>query len=130
MCSRRNTRERVVVERGEIDAVDRDRAGIGPLEPGDEVEQRRLADARLADDRDELAARDVERQAAEDRPRRRTRERLGYVPEFHHARIPPDLPTGSSLSRVSTAPGAAMPGADGRRYAFSGMKRSATPLLQ
>jgi hypothetical protein len=40
--------------------------------PRDEVEQRRLADARLAEDRDQFAARDVEGNAGEHGARPRT----------------------------------------------------------
>ncbi len=55
--------ERVVVERREIGAVDEDLAAVGPVESGDEVEQRRLADAGLAHDADELATCDLEVEA-------------------------------------------------------------------
>ncbi len=43
-----------------------DAAGVGGVEAGHAVEQRRLADARLAEQRDELAARHHERDVAED----------------------------------------------------------------
>jgi hypothetical protein len=46
-------------------AVEHDAAGIGPDEAADDVEERRLAAAGVADDRDELAVRDVEVDAAE-----------------------------------------------------------------
>ena len=49
-----------------------DRAGVPAVEPGHAVEQRRFADARLADDRDELAGRDVERHVLEHRQPRRS----------------------------------------------------------
>ena len=70
-------RERVVVERRELAVPRRRRVpASGALEPGDEVEQRRLADAGLAEDRDQLAGRDRERDVVEHDARARTRERL------------------------------------------------------
>ena len=47
-----------------------DLAVVGEVEPGDEVEQRRLAAARRTHDRDELARRDVEVDAAQGAHRR------------------------------------------------------------
>ena len=41
-------------------AVEADLAGIGPVDAGEDLHQRRLAGAVLADERDDLAARDVE----------------------------------------------------------------------
>jgi hypothetical protein len=46
--------------------VDRDRAGVDLLEPGEHPQQRRLAAARRADQHHELAVRDVERNAVDD----------------------------------------------------------------
>jgi hypothetical protein len=69
-------RSRVVVERGDVDAVDDYATGIDQLEPGDDVEQRRFADSRRAYDRDVLAARDLEREVGENVPRRGRRKRL------------------------------------------------------
>ena len=69
-------RSRVVVERGDVDAVDDNATGIDQLEPGDDVEQRRFADSRRAYDRDVLAARDLEREVGENVPRRGRRKRL------------------------------------------------------
>ena len=48
--------QRVLVERAERLASDRDRAGVGPLEPGHDHQQRRLAGAGRADEADRLAA--------------------------------------------------------------------------
>ena len=42
-------------QRADVGAVDAHRAGVDAVEAGDAVEQRRLADARFADDGDELA---------------------------------------------------------------------------
>src|SRR5713101_3250406 len=46
-------RQRVFAESGDFDSAHRDRAGRGPIEAGDEAEQRRLAAARRARDRQE-----------------------------------------------------------------------------
>jgi hypothetical protein len=69
-------RSRIVVERGDVDAVDDDAARIDRHEAGDDVEQSGLADSGRADDRDVLAARDLERQVGEDAPRRGRGKRL------------------------------------------------------
>src|SRR5262249_34363391 len=55
-----------VVEAEEIGAGDVALAGVGPVEPADDVEERRLPRARLSDERDHLAGVDRERDAAED----------------------------------------------------------------
>ena len=49
-------RQRVLVERAEVVARDHDDAGIGPLQPGHDHQQGRLAGARRADQADRLAA--------------------------------------------------------------------------
>lgn len=59
------------VERREDDAVDADLALVGAIEARDQVEHRRLARAGLAEDRDDLAARDREVETAEEGARRR-----------------------------------------------------------
>ncbi len=46
-------------------AGDRERAGLRPLEPGDDAQQGRLARARGAEQRQELALRDLERDVVE-----------------------------------------------------------------
>ena len=51
--------------RCDVDTVDDDRTGVGSVEPGDQVEQRRLARSRFADDRDVLAAADRQVQVVE-----------------------------------------------------------------
>ena len=48
-------RQRILVEPRVVAPVERQPPAVGPVEAGDEVEQRRLADARLADDGDVLA---------------------------------------------------------------------------
>ena len=53
-----------------VDAVEQDRAGVGPLEPGDQAQRRRLAAARRAEHREELA-----RAGRAGRSRRRRRRR-------------------------------------------------------
>ena len=50
---------------GQVAPGDLDDARIGPLEPGDAAEQRRLAAARGAEERDELARRHLERDVVE-----------------------------------------------------------------
>ena len=50
-------RQRVLVERRDVDAVDEDLPAGRRIEPGDEAEQRRLAAARRSDDREALPAR-------------------------------------------------------------------------
>jgi hypothetical protein len=50
---------------GDVLAVDGDRAGIGRLEAGQDPQRRGLAAARRAEQRDQLARRDVQRQPME-----------------------------------------------------------------
>ena len=57
-----------LIEPAERHAVERDASGVGGIEPGDEVEQRRFADARLTHDRDELARLERQRYAGEQPP--------------------------------------------------------------
>ena len=116
--------QRVVVQRREVDAVDDDRAGVGALEAGDQVEQRRLADARLADDRDELAgatSSDTSAKIVRGAGRRTTWIRA----EVHHPRYRGRSPT----TRDASSPRRARARQD-RPLRLRGMKRSATPLLQ
>ena len=63
-------RQRVFVERGDVDAVDQDLARRRRVEPGDEPEQRGLAAARRPDDRQALAVGHVEGQRMQDGQRR------------------------------------------------------------
>ena len=58
--------QRVVVERRQVDAAEPHRTGVGAVEAGDQVEQRGLADARLAHDRDVIARGELEVDAGED----------------------------------------------------------------
>jgi hypothetical protein len=60
-------RQRVLVEAGDLHAVQHDGAGGGPVEPGDEPEQRGLAAAGGPGDRHHLARVHVEAYAVEDR---------------------------------------------------------------
>ena len=64
---------RGLVERAEIDAVDRHAALVGVVEPGEDVEQRRFADPGFADDRDQFARADlqIEMRGTAARPRHR-----------------------------------------------------------
>jgi hypothetical protein len=59
-------RQRVLVEADEVGVLDDDAAGIGPLQPGHDHQQRRLAGAGRADEADRLAAVDIQRDAAQD----------------------------------------------------------------
>ena len=58
-------RQLVVVHPGDLLAGDRDRSARRLVEPGEDVHQRRLARARRAHDGRQLAALDLERDAAE-----------------------------------------------------------------
>lgn len=69
-------RPRGLVERGEIDARHRDFAGIGRVEPRDDVEQGRLANAGFAADRDMLTRREAQIEPLEQSPA--SRQGLGY----------------------------------------------------
>ena len=69
-------RERVIGERRDVDAVDADRSTVRALEACYQIQERRLADARFADDRNELAGRDGERDRLEDAPPVRPAESL------------------------------------------------------
>ena len=65
---------------GDLLAGEHDLAVVGGVEAGDEVEQRRLAAARRAHDRDELAGAEVEVDAAQGPHRRELRlERLAHA---------------------------------------------------
>jgi hypothetical protein len=58
-----------LVDIGEMHRLaDGDRAGIGLLLPGDHAEQRRLAGAVRADDADDAAGRQLERQIVDQQP--------------------------------------------------------------
>ena len=57
--------ELAVVEPGEVDAVDHDRARGRAVEAGEDVHQRRLARARRAHDRGQPAGRELDRDAVE-----------------------------------------------------------------
>ena len=76
--------QRVVVERRELDAVERDRAGVGPIEARDEIEQRRLADPRFAHHGDVVAGSELEVDVAKHEARTRSRERLGKTANREH----------------------------------------------
>ena len=63
-----------------------DGAGIGPLETGDDAQQRRLAAARRSEQRQDLAGSDLERDAFEDRL---VAEALGDALEPERRQPPP-----------------------------------------
>jgi hypothetical protein len=60
-------RQRVLIEPGVVDAVERQAPAVRPVQPGDQVEQRRFADAGFADDGDVLARLQAQRNALQDR---------------------------------------------------------------
>jgi hypothetical protein len=51
--------ERRIVAGGKANPLDRDIAGVGAIEPGEDIEQGGLADARFTNDRDEFTRRDL-----------------------------------------------------------------------
>ena len=96
-------------EAGDVAAVEPDRAGVGPVEPGDEIEQRRLAGAVRADDADELALGDVEIDAidggqAAEAPRQPAQRMHATVRLLRHQTVP-SRPCGRNrTSSSSTMP--------------------------
>src|SRR5262249_55433747 len=101
---------------GGVLAVERDRAGVGVLEPGDQPEQRRLARARGAEQRDELARLHVQRhvaqrgERAEVLPERADLDAHGCVSRrMRHSstRFATSVTSASSASSVATAKAAA-----------------------
>ena len=60
------TGQRVFVESRVVAAVEREPPAIGPVESGDQVEQRRLADAGFADDGDVFARLQAQRDVPQD----------------------------------------------------------------
>jgi hypothetical protein len=94
-------RQFVIRHRRNLGIPDSNRAGVRPIESAEQMQQRRLADARGSDDRQHLAALDAERHVVEDRHghlgvaiRLRKRPRL----EKGHERA--IMPCGGSLARV------------------------------
>ncbi len=82
----RRTRVRAVSSRlREVAALEQDLARVGHVEPGDEVEQRGLADAGLAHDRDVLARLHRELEAVEHAPAARAAVGLRQVANVEHA---------------------------------------------
>ena len=60
--------ELVAVDLGDVDVVPEHAPVVGPVEPRDDLRERRLAGAVLADERDHLAPLDLERDAVERGP--------------------------------------------------------------
>ena len=114
--ARPERRERAVGELGRRMPVDPDRPGRRPLERPEDVEERRLARAGRADDRDELALLDRERDAAQ-------RGDVGPVALLEPGcledgasfrRPPRSTPSATPLPSISTYPSANDPGLDRR----------------
>ena len=97
---------RVIV--GDVDAVERDPAAVELVEPHEQVDQRGLAGAGRADDRDGLAGLDRQRQVLDQRL-------VGLVAEARRAR-----------TRPGRAPGRAAPARPGRAPAPSASSSSNT----
>ena len=103
--------------RGGVLAVERDRARVGVLEPGDQAQQGRLARARRAEQRDELAGLDVQRHVAQ---RGEVAEALPDLADFDahgfvsrrichsSTRLATRVTSASSASSVATANAAAV----------------------
>ena len=79
-----HARQLIVGQAGERFAVDADLAGGRAVEAADQIEQRRLAGAGRADDRDHLAARDGEADGVERDDVAFAGELLGDVVERDH----------------------------------------------
>ena len=93
-----------VVERGEVRAVDFDTPRVGAVEAGDQVEQRGLARARLADDRDVFARSDPQAEPVEHGARA---EALGETVDEEHRTIlrgRPSLPLATMPARLRPVP--------------------------
>ena len=90
-------------------AVDADLAGSGPVEAADQVEQRRFAGARRTDDRDHLAALDVEVDGIERHDLAFAVEMLGDPGERDHPLLDDIARSGDSLPRAYLQAGAPVP---------------------
>ena len=92
-------RARGVIERGEVDAVEHDRARVRHVESRDQVEQRRFADAGLAHDRDELAAVDESSETvAQDLARAHAAVGFRYVADEEHRHAVTITRAGSAIT--------------------------------
>jgi hypothetical protein len=93
-------REGVLVERGEVDAVQNDAPAIDAFEARDAVEQGRLPDPRLAHDGDALARREAQRNAGEERRLSGRAETLGQSIDLQHGGSPCKLSIHSATVMV------------------------------
>jgi len=91
---------------GDVAATQPRRAGVGLVEPGHEVEQRRLAGTVGADDADELALRDVEIDIVDGRQTAEPAREAANLEQWHGCRhIVPIRPCGRKrTSRSRTRP--------------------------
>ena len=77
--------EAILVERGNVDAVDHHRSLGGGVEPGEQAEQRRLADARRSGDRHDTAGGDRQIEGMQDGERAAAaRHALADAAQFDH----------------------------------------------
>ena len=106
ICARSDAQRDVA----DVDAVDQDRAAGDVVEPRQQVDQRRLAGAAAADDRDHLAGADRERHAAQraaavavvvaERARRGTRSRRGTAAAARRRALRRTSVCVSSISKI------------------------------
>src|SRR4029079_6738638 len=110
--------QRAVVERGHVGAVDGHGARRGLIERTEQVQHRRLAGARRADDGHQLAGRHRERHAVERAHGRAARVLLDHVDEAYDGRAHPSRPAhdgtttlvpGCTRPVISTKPSAKAP---------------------
>ena len=74
----------ILAERGEVTPFEQQLATVGYVESRDQVQQRGLADAGFADDRNVLTRHDGERDAVEHAAAGGAAEGLGNVTQFEH----------------------------------------------
>ena len=79
-------RQRVVVKRRELQAIELDRTFVGAIEARDEIQQRRLADARLAHDCDIVADGELQAHIGKDCALPRPGIGLGQAMDNKHGR--------------------------------------------
>ena len=86
MRVRRTSVRAVVVQLRQVAAFQQQPSAVRDVKARDQVQQRRLADAGLADDGDVFTGHHGERHAVEHAPAGRAAEGLGDIAEFEHVR--------------------------------------------